>query len=452
MLDPLLSRFLATNDAPSEVEAKEVQRISDEALETRLRNELQIRRLQNKAGSEPPIKTLTRNNSSLRRTIQRCRSILSPIRRLPPEILTHIFILTTPVEEAGNLPWHRSLEQSPWILGHICRRWRAVALTSPALWSSIVIQNIYSSDDDSEPCSIPMLKAQLTRSGSYPLEVVFEYEVDGQNGYVVEKALKALAKCSSRWKSLSITAQQLKRLPNIRGRVPLLEKLSVVGMEEEETDDGYDSGSSSRAIGHFAIAPRLRVVEMEMGEPFFDLPLVHLTHYESNGSWEDHIHALKALRNVKSCSLMFAHEFSGHDPFNWGSRTVELSELWKLDISMERYNFGEPYWTCPKWLRVPALTSLTIDDSLLGGLPELLQTSKCRLTALNVAGACPTVEATRPVFESTPDLVELCIDLHRSQIQPHVPELIALLTLKPHTRVVLPKLRKLEMFSPPIEF
>ncbi|KAJ7157290.1 hypothetical protein C8R46DRAFT_859860, partial [Mycena filopes] len=60
-------------------------------------------------------------------------SILSGLRRLPLEILAYIFLLTIPsVEETCPL-------RSPWILGHICRRWRAIALATPALWSSIVI-------------------------------------------------------------------------------------------------------------------------------------------------------------------------------------------------------------------------------------------------------------------------------------------------------------------------
>ncbi|KAJ7157291.1 hypothetical protein C8R46DRAFT_1114029 [Mycena filopes] len=297
-----------------------------------------------------------------------------------------------------------------------------------------------------------MLKTQLIRSRNSSLVVVFECGADDENDDIVEEALSALAQCSSRWNSLTIVAQQLKRLPNIRGRVPLLEKLSVQEMLEEESDDGYDSDElSSRAIGHFAIAPRLRVVEMEIGAPFFELPWGGITHYESNGSWEDHTFALMRLRNVESCTLLFAHEFNGNERSTWGSRAVELGKLRKLDIDTERYNFGEPYWNWPNWLRVPALTSLTIGDSLLGGLAEVLQVSNCRLVELHVTGGAPTVEAIRPVFESVPDLVELGIDLSHSFVHPYGGELIALLTLKPRCSVVLAKLRTIAMDSPTVE-
>ncbi|KAJ6543635.1 hypothetical protein DFH09DRAFT_825774, partial [Mycena vulgaris] len=66
-------------------------------------------------------------------------AILSPVRRLPPEVLCEIFSWTLPpVHEAFE---HSKLgvKVSPWVLTHISRRWRAVALSSPSLWSQISV-------------------------------------------------------------------------------------------------------------------------------------------------------------------------------------------------------------------------------------------------------------------------------------------------------------------------
>ncbi|KAJ7646956.1 hypothetical protein FB45DRAFT_708065, partial [Roridomyces roridus] len=60
-------------------------------------------------------------------------SILSPLRRMPPEVLTDIFSWTLPALHPmhGNA---RDVNQSPWTLAQVCRRWRDVALSTSSLW------------------------------------------------------------------------------------------------------------------------------------------------------------------------------------------------------------------------------------------------------------------------------------------------------------------------------
>ncbi|KAJ7780110.1 hypothetical protein DFH07DRAFT_463426 [Mycena maculata] len=57
--------------------------------------------------------------------------ILSPLRRMPPEILSEIILWTVP-----TIPDARAgldLENSPWALTHISSRWRAVSTSTPSL-------------------------------------------------------------------------------------------------------------------------------------------------------------------------------------------------------------------------------------------------------------------------------------------------------------------------------
>ncbi|KAL7280716.1 hypothetical protein ACG7TL_005658 [Trametes sanguinea] len=66
---------------------------------------------------------------------------MTPIARLPPEILAEIFALvsTTQYEES----WRRHYGSSQvykWLsVAHVCRVWRAIALDTPRLWSRIVL-------------------------------------------------------------------------------------------------------------------------------------------------------------------------------------------------------------------------------------------------------------------------------------------------------------------------
>ncbi|KAJ7114029.1 hypothetical protein C8R44DRAFT_549326, partial [Mycena epipterygia] len=61
-------------------------------------------------------------------------AILSPLRRIPPEVLGEIFVWTLP--DALNAG--RDLKDSPWLLTHISRRWRETVLSTPSLWSFII--------------------------------------------------------------------------------------------------------------------------------------------------------------------------------------------------------------------------------------------------------------------------------------------------------------------------
>ncbi|KAJ7726391.1 hypothetical protein B0H16DRAFT_1894815 [Mycena metata] len=448
MSTPVLSWFTGTNDIPTDFEAQEVRSIRDDAEDTMRRNNAQIERLEEKDEDDEIIESLTRNNESLSQIILRSRSILSPVRRIPPEVLTHIFLLSAPsLQELKFGTWYDLLEQSPWTLGRICRRWRAVALASPAIWSTIIIHGEY----DAEPCSLPMLETQLIRSGTYPLEIFFDCE-RRRYDRTADMTLEALAKHTARWKTFYIVQTQLDRMPSVRGRVPLLEKVGVWESEEGQagTDDGF---SHPPQIAHFAIAPRLRSVEVVMCYPGFEWPWSQLTRYESRDPWEAHITALHRLKNLESCSLIIANGDYGDDevPPYPSDRVLQLAKLRQLELSTERYVYGPFDWTCPSWLRLPALTELSIPDAMLDGLPRMLQLSRCSLTTLHITAGCPSVAAILPVFQSNPDITELLITLGRSSAlrQTDIGPFIALLSLTPNAPILLPKLSTLILSNVP---
>ncbi|KAJ6552771.1 hypothetical protein B0H19DRAFT_912045, partial [Mycena capillaripes] len=62
-------------------------------------------------------------------------SILSPLRRTPPEVLSEIFSWTLPPAIYSRQRMGFRAMDSPWVLTHISRRWRAVAISAPYLWS-----------------------------------------------------------------------------------------------------------------------------------------------------------------------------------------------------------------------------------------------------------------------------------------------------------------------------
>ncbi|THU75193.1 hypothetical protein K435DRAFT_602795, partial [Dendrothele bispora CBS 962.96] len=81
---------------------------------------------------EMAISILKRKRAHLEGHITACRSLLSPIRRLPWEILTLVFLLLC----GEPSTWQDFLRLKPpaFQLSRVCASWRGVALNTPTIW------------------------------------------------------------------------------------------------------------------------------------------------------------------------------------------------------------------------------------------------------------------------------------------------------------------------------
>lgn len=61
------------------------------------------------------------------------KALLSPARRLPPDVVQEIFLACLPTKRNAVM----SAKETPLLLTTICRAWRALALGTPALWASL---------------------------------------------------------------------------------------------------------------------------------------------------------------------------------------------------------------------------------------------------------------------------------------------------------------------------
>ena len=117
-------------------------------------------------------------------------SFLAPIRRLPVEILTEIFLLSI----------NRHLH-SPLGLIHVCRRWRAIVLTTPRIWLNLRLCTWTKADK---------IRLALERTGASPLDVEIDtsmdaFEVVGTNGFRRYAGLELATTEAKRWRNLTIT-------------------------------------------------------------------------------------------------------------------------------------------------------------------------------------------------------------------------------------------------------
>ncbi|KAJ7645207.1 hypothetical protein DFH06DRAFT_1212674 [Mycena polygramma] len=119
-----------------------------------------------------------------------CFEASPPIDLLPPEILSHIFTLT--------LPSARQILAGPWIFGQVCSFWRALSINLPTLWASItVFSNL-------TPRELRLLKSQLARTVSTPLELHLRFLSSGRPSPDFNRFLAELVSHSARWRAIHL--------------------------------------------------------------------------------------------------------------------------------------------------------------------------------------------------------------------------------------------------------
>ncbi|KAK0486428.1 hypothetical protein IW261DRAFT_1306997, partial [Armillaria novae-zelandiae] len=129
---------------------------------------------------EKQTSILRQKRLALDERIRGRKALLSPVRRLPAEVLVRIF------HETIEFPWkcidttedwrHFDLDRefdadSPWSIASVSRRWREVALSFPELWAFINIAVTEELFEEGDYRYLRFVNLHLSRSGSRPLSV-----------------------------------------------------------------------------------------------------------------------------------------------------------------------------------------------------------------------------------------------------------------------------------------
>ncbi|KAJ7603855.1 hypothetical protein DFH06DRAFT_326628 [Mycena polygramma] len=214
----------------------------------------EIQRLQN------VVAKLVADFSTLAAYANRCRSVLSPIRRVPPELWAEIFEMCSPDAPGGqdtnNLSQYTRLTAevdriSHWHLlqlSQVSSLWRKIALGTPKLWSRLALDTSLWRDTSVSPATLlSLLDVALTRSGNHPLTVEASVLEEDLHPHA---AMMLLARHAPRWKSLDFCSdlKSPELLASAKGNLDRLEKLKIC--------------ADRRAADIFEVAPRLTEVQL----------------------------------------------------------------------------------------------------------------------------------------------------------------------------------------------
>ncbi|KAJ7609983.1 hypothetical protein DFH06DRAFT_1346119 [Mycena polygramma] len=143
-----------------------------------------------------------------------------PVLSLPNEVVSEIFLHTL---KPSEYPF--ADPQSPLFLGHICQRWRDIALSTPSLWTTISLEI----DNISEPDScLRLLDILLTRSRQCPLYVVITEECARHDtkAWLARRFIDAIVPHRRRLQVLRLKVDYAD-LPNFQSDLPLLRTLHI---------------------------------------------------------------------------------------------------------------------------------------------------------------------------------------------------------------------------------
>jgi hypothetical protein len=160
------------------------------------------------------------------------KALLSPARHLPPDVLQEIFLACLPTDRNAAM----SATEAPLLLTCICSAWRALALSTPALWTSLHLPLEFVFDGGPPAVSV---KDWLERSLRYPLSlsIVGAHNMNRwaeDNTEEVDIVMDAIIRSGDRWRSLDLLIEANEQLPGLATmHVPQLEALTIGGHLEE---------------------------------------------------------------------------------------------------------------------------------------------------------------------------------------------------------------------------
>ncbi|KAJ6505259.1 hypothetical protein C8R45DRAFT_1181377 [Mycena sanguinolenta] len=292
-----MMRLANSNDAPLDSDILCVQELISDAEDRLHALDQEIYSLQTM------LAQLVQKRSDLIDSLRGHRAILSPVRRVPPELVCAIFDFAT-AENRGN-PGDRP----PWWVGFISRPWRYYALGYPPLWASLTVPASKRFRPDSWiNARFFELETQLLRCGAASLHIHWSnVSTTSPNPRILDLILPR----SNSWRTVSFDIDKndaaLDWLEPVRGRLDSLEKLEVL----------YNLCIFPNV---FTTAPNLCHVALPSITTGNDssslsyqtsvpLPWGQITQYSGNCPFAQQLDILRAAPNLSDCALDINEDF-----------------------------------------------------------------------------------------------------------------------------------------------
>ncbi|KAJ7685712.1 hypothetical protein DFH06DRAFT_1289492 [Mycena polygramma] len=330
----------------------------------------------------------------------RFAAVLRHTLGLPPEILAEIFLHCLP---ESIVP---SLTTAPLILCGVCRRWRDVAITTPALWKSLIIDfDQMSTKGVYRRGMVGMYQMWLSRAQASPLSLGLHAEGRFAPGPMIQPLLSTITGLSGQWRSIDLyLGEDLANFifPTAEA-FPLLEELRL---------SNFDHDLSTISL---CDAPKL------CSFSFYYDPPNQLPWHQLTTLWCGFVSLSACLQILRDASNLLNGNFQVEDdPSTLPISIVQHSHLQNLELGAADQDEDRLFYNPMPLLKcftIPSLKSLTLDFPWSRGVTippadtspflSFMSRSSCQLHTLSLSDMPTTSDNLVECLKATPSLVHL---------------------------------------------
>ena len=380
---------------------------------------------------------VTRTRDRLQAAANQHQALISPLRRLPPELLQLIFVCCLPLHR--NAVMHSS--EAPVLLGRVCSEWRQISLSTPEVWSSLHIvppnvnfSNLTSSTDRFQR-KRELIEMWLGRSGACPLNLSFVWFASDSEDEIklCASLLEVLIPTCGRWRMLDfqVPLKMFKPFIGLTVKdVPLLEGLSLMDNRTPLGIDVVDKWPESLVFAESAMnLKNFTLTFFSGGLRLPSIPWHQLTtlYLESNISFFFHdsremLSTFAQCAQLQSCTLKFPLSHTAFIPaFEKLNLPITLPQLQVLCLDGDQHLQNTFHMSntlinlcAPKLRKLEIFgrsgrQEANIAPEPLVAIKMLLERSKCPLERLTVESMSLLPEEFICCLRLAPTLIELVV-------------------------------------------
>ncbi|KAJ6483991.1 hypothetical protein C8R45DRAFT_1075295 [Mycena sanguinolenta] len=354
------------------------------------------------------IRDLCAQRDKLKQYVDAHEALISPIRRLPQDMIQEIFLACIPTRRNAVI----SAREAPLLLGHICSGWRSIALSTPMLWSSLHINLTFvlSSDD-----RVSAVAEWFKRASTCPLSLsVWQATwriIPPSDSPPLTRLMRLLVNSASQWRDIELYHVPYSWLSMLDGIAsPLLEGIRI---KSDYIIYPLATMLESRALRRVALLhPDLGAFTQQLGLPWEFLTDLSLMNETTEVRVAPSSLTFSLIRRCpRLLSLRFQMGRTGDGPPLTGE-PVHLPALERLSIHTSFLADTAALHIVLQHLHVPELRRLELPTTLLQDSDAVflspLRTSP-KLESLQVHLASFTQVSLTTTFELFPGLRELQI-------------------------------------------
>lgn len=342
------------------------------------------------------IVVLSNQRMELQKYVRHAQSLLSPIRRLPPDIMSRILVYCCPSNDFA-----RNINIPGTLVGSVCKHWRDLTLAMPEIWSTVWVDL-----DNITEWGTSILEIILQRSDESPLKLTVWSCMDLPDH---SPAFQLLVEHCRRWYNVATnTSDSLwdwDIASQLQGNLPRLEHLST----------------NNASANMFEIAPCLRSIHIiDYCPEFYQLPQNQLSMIELGCRNVSPCLSDSGILSLSATCLrrlsILADEVLFDDVYGEG---VTLSRLVNFSISAYGTSSAADLAGFFRGIHAPSLKTVAIcaeEDCYLnpiwpqGDFISFLSPSLSSINSLSLVGVPMTDEQVIAVLGSLTSLHYLFID------------------------------------------